>query len=128
MSDYRDSEAQKLEERLTAFGARIIKLSAKLSRSATVRHVALQIVRSGTSAAPNYAEARAAESRADFIHKMKIVHKELNETVVWLRMLTQTETISVQSLTPLLTENEELCRIIGASLQTLRKPNRKSEI
>ena len=47
----------------------------------------MQILRSGTSAAPNYAEARGAESRADFIHKLGIVQKELNETAVWLRIL-----------------------------------------
>lgn len=45
--------------------------------------------RSGTAAAPNYAEARGPESRADFVHKLGIVQKELNETTVWLRIVSR---------------------------------------
>lgn len=121
-----DAKAQELEDRLTEFGARIIRLSMELSRVPSSKHIAGQIIRSGTSAAPNYAEARAAESRADFIHKVKIVHKELNETAVWLRMLVRAGVRSSDALSEILGENEQLCRIIGASLRTLRKGNQKS--
>src|SRR4030095_6050344 len=65
---------------------------------------ARQMLRSGTAPAPNYAEARGAESRTEIIHRLGIVQKELNETSVWLRILSKT-----------VAENQELCRIIGAS-------------
>jgi four helix bundle protein len=77
------SKADQLEERLIEFAATIIKFSMKLPRTSQGRHIALQIMRSGTAPAPNYGEARGAESRADFIHKLRIVEKELNETAIW---------------------------------------------
>ena len=74
------SIADQLEERLISFAVRIIKLSGCLPRTAAGKHIAGQILRSGTSPAPNYGEARGAESRADFVHKIRVVLKELNET------------------------------------------------
>src|SRR2546427_4082034 len=76
--------SDQFEERLIDFAARIIRLAGRLPKNFQGRHVAIQILRSGTAGAPNYAEARGAESRADFIHKMRIVQKELNETAVWI--------------------------------------------
>jgi four helix bundle protein len=73
------SQADILEERLIDFAVRIIKLAAKLPKTPAGRHVAGQILRSGTSPAPNYGEARGAESSADFTHKVRVVLKELNE-------------------------------------------------
>ena len=72
------SQADLLEQRLIEFAVRIIKLSAKLPKTPAGRHVAGQILRSGTSPAPNYGEARGAESSADFTHKVRVVLKELN--------------------------------------------------
>ena len=83
--------SDQLEERLVEFAARIIDLPGRLSRTFQARHIANQILRSGTAGAPNYAEARSAESRQDFIHKMRIVGKELNETAVWLRIISKSE-------------------------------------
>jgi four helix bundle protein len=77
-------------------------------------------VRSGTSAAPNYAEARGAESRADFIHKMRIVQKELNETAVWIRIISKSSLISQNLIVDILAENKELCKIATASIKTAR--------
>ena len=54
-------------------------------------HVAEQLLRSGTSPAANYGEARGAESRNDFIHKLRIVVKELNESIIWLEILKRSE-------------------------------------
>ena len=85
--DQTNSRSDQLEERLIEFAVRVISLTAELPRTAASRHITLQILRSGTAAAPNYAEARGAESRADFIHKLGIVQKELNETSVWLRII-----------------------------------------
>jgi len=57
-----------------------------MPRTLQGRHICNQILRSGTAAAANYGEARGAESRADFVHKLKIVSKEPNETVIWLEI------------------------------------------
>src|SRR5437016_2851585 len=102
------------------FAARIINLAGSLPRTIPGRHIAGQILRSGTSAAPNYAEARGAESRADFIHKMRIVQKELNETAVWLRIIVKTALLRNQQIIEVLAENKELCRIVTASIRTAR--------
>jgi four helix bundle protein len=87
------TQADELEERLIDFAVRIIKLSARLPRNAAGRHIAGQILRSGTSPAPNYGEARGGESSADFVHKLRIVLKELNETSIWLRIIDRSQLI-----------------------------------
>ena len=73
------SHANQLERRLIGFAAAIVALSSRLPKTPQGRHICGQILRSGTAAAANYGEARGAESRADFIHKLKVVFKELNE-------------------------------------------------
>jgi four helix bundle protein len=75
-------------------------------------------MRSGTAAAANYGEARGAESRADFVHKLRIVLKELNETEVWLQLVLVNKMLSAQEVSGVIAENAELCRIIAASIKT----------
>ena len=81
------AKANDLESRLISFAAAIVNLSGKLPRTPQGRHICRQILRSGTACAANYVEARGAESRADVIHKLKIVFKELNETTIWLEVI-----------------------------------------
>jgi len=114
------AQADELEERLIDFAVRIIKLSGRLPRNAAGRHIAGQILRSGTSPAPNYGEARGGESPADFVHKLRIVLKELNETSIWLRVIERSELIRRELLVDIINENVELCRIFTASLKTAR--------
>ena len=64
-----------LKDRLIDFAVRIIRLSEKLPNTKTCKHISGQILRRGTSPAPNYGEAISAESRADFIHKLKVALK-----------------------------------------------------
>jgi len=71
------TKADELEERLINFAVRVIKLSACLPKTPAGKHIASQILRSGTAPAPNYGEARGAESLSDFIHKLGIVLKEV---------------------------------------------------
>jgi four helix bundle protein len=78
------------------------------------------MLRSGTAAAANYGEARGAESRADFTHKLKVVFKELNETTIWLEIIAESSLLSPDKIVAIVAENRELCRIVGASLRTLR--------
>src|SRR6266511_257153 len=112
------SRADELEERLIDFAVRIVKLSARLPKTAAGRHIAGQILRSGTSPAPNYGEARGGESAADFVHKLQIVLKELNETSIWLRVIRRSQLLKSQLLPDIIKETSELCRIFATSLKT----------
>ena len=114
------SFADELEERLVNFAVRIINLSGHLPRTAAGKHIAGQILRSGTSPAPNYGEARGAESRADFVHKIRIVLKELNETSIWLRIIERSRLLKSELLLEIIQENGDLCKIFVASLKTVR--------
>jgi len=125
MSIGRDIRADDLEGRLVQFAIDIVKLVGELPQNFQARHIATQLLRSGTAAAPNYAEARAAESRADFIHKLGVALKELNETAVWLRIIRGSFHMETNLLTKLVAENTELCRILVASVQTARRNDRK---
>src|SRR6266436_1742311 len=87
------SRADELEERLIDFAVRIVKLSSCLPKTPAGKHIAGQILRSGTSPAPNYGEARGAESHADFVHKLGIVLKELNETSIWLLIISRSRMV-----------------------------------
>ena len=116
----RQSRADELEERLIDFAVRVVNLSANLPRTPAGKHIAGQILRSGTSPAPNYGEARGAESHADFIHKLRIVLKELNETSIWLRVIERSQMLRKELIADIVGENKELCRIFTASLRTAR--------
>src|SRR5438105_2379804 len=114
------SQADILEQRLIDFAVRIIKLSAKLPKTPAGRHVAGQILRSGTSPAPSYDEARGAESSADFTHKVRVVLKELNETLIWLQIIEPSKLVRAELLTDIIQENTELCKIFATTLRTAR--------
>ncbi len=115
-----------LSDRLLDFAARIGKLADALPDTRMGRHIAGQIIRSGTSAAPNYEEGCAAESRRDFTHKLQICLKELRETRLWLRLILRAELLPEKRLTKLLEEADSLCKIIGKSVVTAkRQPPKK---
>jgi len=115
------TQSNELERRLIDFAVRVIKVADSLPNSAAGKHIAGQLLRSGTSGAPNYAEARGAESTADFIHKLKIALKELNESCVWLKMICQAELMKHELLNDLIDENEQLCRMLNASVKTAKQ-------
>ena len=121
------SFADTLEERLIDFAVRIIKLSASLPKTSAGRHVAGQILRAGTSPAPNYGEARGAESHADFVHKVRIVLKELNETSIWLRVIERSRLLRGELLVDIIDENKSLSKIFTATLKTSREGRRKKQ-
>ena len=107
-----------IEERLIAFAVRIIKLCESMPKTVAGRHLSGQLVRSGTSPAFNYGEARAAESKRDFVHKMRVVHKELNESNINLKLILKSELLPEKKLASIMDECDQLCRIINASIQT----------
>ncbi len=111
-----------LQERLIDYAVRIIKLSEALSDTKAGKHVSSQILRSGTSPAPNYGEAQSAESPADFVHKLKVALKELRETEIWLKIIIKAEMIKAASqLITLLQETDELIAILFTSVETAKK-------
>jgi len=77
-------------------------------------------VRSGTAVAANYGEARGAESRQDFIHKLRVVFKELNETTIWVEVIALSSMLPTEITAPIVAENRELCRVFAASIKTAR--------
>jgi four helix bundle protein len=107
-----------IQDRMIDFGVGIIKLSSVLPKTKEGNHIARQLLRCGTSPAPNYGEARGAESTNDFIHKLGIVLKELNESGIWLEMIKRSEMLRREVLQPLMQECTELSKIISASIRT----------
>jgi len=118
-----------LQDRFIDFAVQIINLSEQLPPTKAGLHIGGQILRSGTSPAPNYAEAQSAESVDDFIHKLKITLKELRETEVWLKIIQRANLVkSNEAVLPALQENNELIAILVASVNTAKrnKENKKS--
>jgi four helix bundle protein len=112
--------ADEMEDRFLDFAARICALVEALPDTKIGRHISGQMIRCGTSPAPNYAEACAAESRNDFTHKLVIVLKELRETRIWLKLSVKTATMKKGRLNPLIEECTELMNIIGKSIVTAK--------
>ena len=115
-----DQRGEDLEDRLLDFSARVGKLVDALPETRLGRHIAGQLVRSGTSPAPNYAEACAGESKKDFIHKLGIALKELRESRTWIKLILKSDMLHVKLIEPLLDESNQLCNIIGKSLVTAK--------
>ena len=109
-----------LETRLIDFSVVIINLSACLKKNYAGIHLSKQIIRSGTRTALNYGEARGAESKKDFIHKAKIVLKELRETFITLKIIKQAKLFSSENtiLEDALKECNELISIFVSSTKT----------
>ena len=110
-----------IAERLLEFAARVVKLASALPKSPVGQHISMQMVRSGTSAGANYEEARGAESHADFAHKLGISLKELRETRYWLKIIIRTALISPGRMKDIMREADELCRILGKSILTVKQ-------
>jgi four helix bundle protein len=114
-------QSNDLERRLIDFAVRVIKLADALPESPAGKHIGRQLLMSGPSPAPNYAEAGGAESTADFVHKLKIALKEFNESCVRLKMICQAELMKQALLNDLIDENQNLCRMLNASIKTAKQ-------
>lgn len=111
-----------LEERLIAFAVQIMGIVEALPGTRVGNHVAGQLLRSGTSPAPNYGEAEGAESRSDFIHKMKVGLKELRETRVWLLIIQRKGLVEqAAAVEAAIKECNELTAIFVASIATAER-------
>ena len=111
---------EELSTRLWRLAARIGKVVDALPDTRLGRHVAGQLVRCGTAAAPNYDEGCNAESRADFIHKLSVALKEQRETLGWLRFIPVAELLPESRITEAIGECLQTCRILGGSIGTAK--------
>jgi four helix bundle protein len=109
-----------LSERLLNFAALIIKLVMKLGKTFVGRHIGNQLLHAATSTGANYEEACGAESRADFVHKMQVVLKELRESLFWLKLIDRAKLLADEILHLALSEADELVKIIAKSIITAK--------
>ena len=111
-----------LEERLIDFTCRMIDVTEALPQTRSATYLANQLIRSCHSPAFNYSEAQAAESPDDFIHKLRVVLKELKECRTSLKVIVKRQyIIPVTKLDGIYNETEELIAIIGKSISTAEK-------
>ena len=109
-----------LDQRLIDFASTIIDMVDALPKNISANHLASQVVRSGTAPALHYGEAQGAESRKDFIHKMKIGLKELRETYSCLRIIALKVWIEKSMMSTIINENNELIAIFVKSIETAK--------
>jgi four helix bundle protein len=115
-----EMNADDVSDRLLEFAVRVGKVVDSLPDTRLGRHIAGQLVRCGTSPPPNYEEARAAESRADFVHKLSICLKELREVRSWVRLVVKAEILPHARMADLSEECTELCKIVAQSIVTAK--------
>ena len=113
-----------LKHRTKTFAIEVIKLAKTLPGDFITAHIARQLMRSGTSVGANYRSSCRAKSEADFIAKMSTVEEEADETGYWVELLVETNTVLAKSVAALMSESEQLVRIVVASIKTARGRNR----
>ena len=109
-----------IQARLLGLAQGAMDVCDLLPNTTAGKHMAGQLIRSSTSAASNYAEARGAESKTDFIHKLGLVFKELNESEVWLELILSRNLVNGDLAAKVLEECKILCRIVASSRRTAR--------
>jgi four helix bundle protein len=117
-----DTRRYDLEDRLLDFAVNIVELTESFPTTRSGNHIAGQLLRCGTSPLSNHGEVEAAESRKDFVHKLRICLKELRETRRWLRLPSRLKKLEpLVTLPACLNEVDELIRIFAASVRTAEK-------
>jgi four helix bundle protein len=117
--------AYDLEDRLVALVGVTCRIVTELPPDRVAGHIAGQLTRCSTSPAANYAEARGAESRRDFVHKMKVCLKELRETMVWLKLLRTLEIRGPAAVEEAIAETDELIAIFVTGIATARRNTKR---
>ena len=113
--------AEELKQRTQEFSLRIIKLVSALPTGLVAQVLGRQVLKSGTSLGANYREALRATSRADFIAKIKIAEREIDETVYWLELIEASGLLPSRKLSALYAEARELSAIFAAIAKTTRR-------
>jgi four helix bundle protein len=117
-----------LGERFLDFADRVVSVVEALPDTRIGRRIADQLLRSGTSPLGNYEEACAAESRRDFVHKLRICLKEVRESRAWLRLTARRNLLTATRLGDLIDESEQLARIIGQSIATAKGIRKREQL
>lgn len=110
-----------LRDRTKQFALRIIRLSAALPKSNEAQVIGKQLLRSGTSVAANFREASRARSDAEFIAKLGIVEQEMDESLLWMELLVESEIVTLARMQELMTEADELIRIVVKAIQSTKR-------
>jgi four helix bundle protein len=122
MDRKKQTKVYDLEDRLIDFAIRISELADILPKGGLGKYITNQMIRSGASPALNYGEAQSAESVKDFVHKLKIVLKELRETYICLKIIQRKPLIKpITRLDSIIKENNELISIFVRSIETAKK-------
>ena len=114
-------KGENIATRLRSFAAGAVRLCRRLPEDAAAKHIARQLVRAATGGGANYEEARGAESRADFIHKLGIANKETREALYWLRLTQDAALAADAELDALVREADELIAILTTSINTAKR-------
>lgn len=122
----RSRRAYDLEDRLVEFAAEVSEIVEGLPLTRVGRMAAGQLLRAGTAAAPNYGEAQSAESRKDFVHKLRICLKELRETMVWLKYTRRMKIGDADRVASAIAEANELISIFVVSVATAERNDRRT--
>ena len=109
-----------LEDKSFRFAIRIVKLYKYLCDEKKEFVLSKQVLRSGTSVGAMVRESEHSESKADFIHKLAIAQKEINETIYWLELMCETEYISEKEFQNIHLEAVEIIKMITSSIKTAK--------
>jgi four helix bundle protein len=111
---------QELLQRTKSFALRVIKAVRSLPQDDVAEVLGRQLLRSGTSVGANYRAACRAKSTADFLHKLKIVEEECDESLYWMELLVQSELLPLRRLEALIKEGDEILSIMVSAIKSTR--------
>jgi len=109
-----------LKDKSFKFAVRIVNLYKYLCDEKKEFVLSKQLLRSGTSVGANFREAEYGESKTDFIHKMAIAQKEINETIYWLELLKETKYITNKEFDSIHLDAVEVIKLITSSIKTAK--------
>jgi four helix bundle protein len=110
-----------LRNRTKQFASRIIRMFMSMPKTRATDVLGFQCLKSGTSVAANFREASRARSKAEFLSKLGVVETELDETLLWLELIVESKLIAANRMTPLLTEADELLRIVVTIIKNTKR-------
>jgi len=115
-----EDKSKQLSRRFLKYAVKIVDICVQLKRTPLEKHIANQLLRSGTSVGANYEEACGAQSRADFIHKLQIVFKESRESLFWLKLIQASPHLNTNNIDRLIDETSQLNNILAQSIKTAK--------
>lgn len=120
-----ESDKPNIAERSVTYALQVIKLYRELQQDEVGRVLGRQLLRAGTSIGANIHEAQGGQSKADFIAKMYIAYKEARETSYWLRLIRESQIVSMERLHDIIDETEQIMRILSSILLSARRNEKK---